>query len=190
MDLDLLLKLAVVVGAFVGAAVGVLLLVLRTPLRKMREAIEQVGQQVQPDGGDTIREHMDVIRRELRDHLDALSAQLTSFRRANMDLIEHPMFESQADGHCLFVNLTYCDRMGITRDAALGNGWISCVHPDDREIVRETWDDCVRDHRVFEAQYRMVHRLTQAPFKVRCRAIPVAGSEKVIAYVGMLRADA
>ena len=42
------------------------------------------------------------------------------------------LLSSDRLGHCTYVNRTFEGVAGISRDAALGEGWLAAVHPDDR----------------------------------------------------------
>ena len=42
---------------------------------------------------------------------------------------------ADAGGSCVYVNERWCQLTGITADAAMGEGWLAAVHPDDRDRV-------------------------------------------------------
>ena len=49
------------------------------------------------------------------------------------------VFEMSLDGACTFVNDRWCEITGYTPAQALGDGWVSTLHPDDRESVLRSW---------------------------------------------------
>ena len=65
------------------------------------------------------------------------------------------VFQTDADGSCLFVNDRWCEYAAMAREAALGNGWLQAIHPDDRERVATEWAASVADQRDFELEYRI-----------------------------------
>jgi PAS domain S-box-containing protein len=43
------------------------------------------------------------------------------------------------DGRADYVNRQWCDYTGVSRDAAIGTGWLSAVHPEDLEHILARW---------------------------------------------------
>jgi PAS domain S-box-containing protein len=64
------------------------------------------------------------------------------------------IFETDADGNCLFVNDKWCQLAGIAPAAARGRGWIEALHPEDRERVIREWYAAAGDGGVFASEYR------------------------------------
>ena len=66
------------------------------------------------------------------------------------------IFRTDPKGQCLFVNSKWCEYSGLTEQEALGFGWISALHPDDRERVNLEWQDAAKLGRQFKSEYRFV----------------------------------
>ena len=49
------------------------------------------------------------------------------------------IFETDANGNCLFVNDRWCRITGMTPGTAGGEGWVRALHPDDRDRVCREW---------------------------------------------------
>ncbi|MGQ0804722.1 MAG: PAS domain S-box protein [Actinomycetota bacterium] len=64
------------------------------------------------------------------------------------------IFQTDAEGKCLFVNSYWCDRAGMRHEDALGDGWADTLHPDDRERVFEEWNNATGTGRIFDLDYR------------------------------------
>jgi two-component system cell cycle sensor histidine kinase/response regulator CckA len=64
------------------------------------------------------------------------------------------IFTTSDKGDCTFVNERWCELAGITVEQALGKGWGSALHPDDRERVFSQWYRCADEHIPFSAEYR------------------------------------
>lgn len=43
------------------------------------------------------------------------------------------MFQTDADGNCLYVNERWCEIAGLDAQQARGKGWVRAVHPQDRD---------------------------------------------------------
>ncbi|MCW1912004.1 PAS domain-containing protein [Luteolibacter sp. GHJ8] len=66
------------------------------------------------------------------------------------------IFLSAPDGKALFVNRNWCEMAGMSAAAALGSGWTTALHPEDRERVLGGWDDAVRDHASSASEFRFL----------------------------------
>lgn len=64
------------------------------------------------------------------------------------------IFRTDATGKCLYVNERWCNIAGMSAEAASGYGWISAIHPDDRERVMNEWDRAVQYQRQSISEYR------------------------------------
>ncbi|HEX7473847.1 MAG TPA: PAS domain-containing protein, partial [Candidatus Limnocylindrales bacterium] len=64
------------------------------------------------------------------------------------------VFQTDADGAGVYVNDRWCEYAAMTRQEAMGEGWLRAVHPDDLERVRDEWAASVADGRDFELEFR------------------------------------
>ncbi len=64
------------------------------------------------------------------------------------------IFETDADGNCLFVNARWCEMAGMTVPAAAGAGWTSAIDPDDRDRIATEWYAAAAQGREFASEYR------------------------------------
>jgi PAS domain S-box-containing protein len=65
------------------------------------------------------------------------------------------IYETDAQGNYIFVNRKWCEIMGLSSDQALGNGWLSAIHPEAEQLVSEEWDWAVGDGWEFMMEYRV-----------------------------------
>lgn len=59
-----------------------------------------------------------------------------------------------------------------TSDELKGHGWMSFVHPDDREDVAAEYGHCIKHKRQFDAAFRLIDRSGEETM-VRMSAVPV-----------------
>ena len=64
------------------------------------------------------------------------------------------IFETDANGDCLFVNERWCKIAGMAPEEAQGKGWASSIHPLDRERVIAEWYAAAGAQREFALEYR------------------------------------
>jgi PAS domain S-box-containing protein len=91
---------------------------------------------------------------------------------------------SSADGSCLYVNRAWCAYTGQTLEQACGDGWASCVHPDDRAGVLERQDDAFEQVAAFSVEFRL--RRADGEYRhVLNHAVPRRGDDgSLVGYVG------
>ena len=66
------------------------------------------------------------------------------------------IIQTDAAGACIYVNNKWSKLTGLTDQQAKGSGWMSALHPDDRDKVVNEWHDVMRTNRDFSLEYRFV----------------------------------
>lgn len=66
------------------------------------------------------------------------------------------IFSTDINGQCDYVNQRWCEIAGLSPAQALGAGWISAIHPDDRLRVAEEWQHATRSGQTFRSEYRFL----------------------------------
>lgn len=51
------------------------------------------------------------------------------------------IFQADSAGDMLFTNTKFCELIGFSPEDALGNGWMSALHPEDRDRICRSWTD-------------------------------------------------
>lgn len=67
------------------------------------------------------------------------------------------LFRTDANGACTYVNRTYEEMSGHSREQALGDGWARAIHPEDRLKVFQAWSKSSRTHQPYQGVYRLRH---------------------------------
>ena len=71
-----------------------------------------------------------------------------------IETIPQLVWTCDTHGLCDYVNQQLCDYTGLTFEQALGEGWISAVHPDDRQGSYAVWMNAVQNSTAYRHQYR------------------------------------
>lgn len=66
------------------------------------------------------------------------------------------IFSSDTVGRCTFVNRRWCEIAGLTPEQALGEGWKTALHPEDRTRIAAGWGEAVRAGEFSTAEYRFM----------------------------------
>lgn len=109
----------------------------------------------------------------LREAEEALR-QSESRYRALAESAPIGIFHTDALGAILYVNEAGCELAGLDPEQVLGDGWLTAVHPDDREKVLAAWARTRDEGAPFELEFRL-----QQPgggvTSAACRAVPLPG---------------
>ncbi|MEW6002607.1 MAG: PAS domain S-box protein, partial [Nitrospirota bacterium] len=96
------------------------------------------------------------------------------------------IFHIDSQGDCIYVNNRWSDITGITWKDALGKGWLTTVHPDDRRYIFEEWCRGMKENRSNKLKYR-IHRPDCAETWVYSQAMPeIDETGKITSYVGTI----
>lgn len=82
------------------------------------------------------------------------------------------IFQTDAAGHCQFVNERWVEISGISAAEAAGDGWQSALHPEDRESLYSRWATYSEGDKPFELKYRFKHQNGRVVW-VFGRAVPL-----------------
>ena len=83
------------------------------------------------------------------------------------------IFNTDAEGQCIYVNERYSDITGLPQERCFGFGWSETLHPDDRELVMREWEYCAASGIPYVGEYRICN----------------ARSEVVWVYVQAVKSD-
>ncbi|MEO1086452.1 MAG: ATP-binding protein, partial [Acidobacteriota bacterium] len=64
------------------------------------------------------------------------------------------LYRTDAGGSCVYANSQWQKIAGMGRHEALGDGWVSCLHSDDKERVFAEWSRAIEGRVPFESEYR------------------------------------
>jgi len=65
------------------------------------------------------------------------------------------IYQSDAEGRCIYVNSALCELFGLSEKEAMGVGWLDRVHPDDRARVEAARRHAASPIPVFYIDYRI-----------------------------------
>lgn len=132
--------------------------------------------QVTPNGGTSLRDSVNRIEHHV--------GELTAVNEAVQQLSRKPMFKTDAEGSCIWINAACTLVTGKGIEDLKGWGWLSVIHPDDKDYVEEEWQCAVKDKRRFDLRYRTINIVTGDEYKVNCKAHPIVVNKEVVGYIG------
>jgi PAS domain S-box-containing protein len=64
------------------------------------------------------------------------------------------IFQTDINGHCIYVNERWCEIAGLLPEQALGDGWVMALHPEDRIAISTAWYQMAESGGKFTREYR------------------------------------
>ena len=126
--------------------------------------------------------------KEKKSRVHAEDALRKSERRFQV-LAEHSpvgIFQTDSKGSTVYVNSRWCQISGLSKDEAMGNGWFSAVHREDREQLRIGWEKATQATESSNAEYRFVHKNNTISWVIG-QAVPERDSKDIIiGYIGTI----
>jgi PAS domain S-box-containing protein len=94
------------------------------------------------------------------------------------------IFQSGPHGECVFVNECWCAMTGLRTAQALGDGWMSALHPEDRQRVVQGWQDAVARGTASESEFRFLRANGEVSW-VQGNAVPLrTEGGRLVGYIG------
>ncbi len=90
-----------------------------------------------------------------------------------IDAIPQLVWTGRPDGYMDYYNQRWRDYTGLSTEQAQGDGWMQCMHPDDRQRVRAAWQSAVQTGRPYEVEYRLREGQTGRYRWFLARSMPV-----------------
>ena len=120
---------------------------------------------------------------EMRDTAEALRESEDHFR-ATAELSPQIPWTASPEGHVTSFSERWLELTGMSREAALGDGWSEVPHPDDRGALRIAWARATETGQPFDIEARI--RTADGGYRwMRLRAFPRRGAAgRVIRWYG------
>jgi len=96
------------------------------------------------------------------------------------------IFNTDAQGNCLYVNQEWCSIAGFTQQEALGTGWSNAIHPDDRERVFKEWYQAAINNLSFYSEYRFQNHQGVTTWVLGQATSVRSAHQEIIGYVGTI----
>jgi len=68
------------------------------------------------------------------------------------------LYITSPQGECSYVNPRWCEMSGLTPKEALGMGWINGIHPEDRQMLFDSWNKMVSSNGYWGKEYRFQNK--------------------------------
>ena len=86
---------------------------------------------------------------------ETATADINADIREMADMVPHQMWFSAPQGGIVYINDRFYEYTGLPRNAGIGVGWRSIVHPEDLEECNRTRDEAIREAQTWRCEYRI-----------------------------------
>lgn len=114
---------------------------LQAQLEELRNQLNSVVKEVRPNGGNSMNDAVTVVRGELRALLDADQGVAR--------------WSADRNGLLSWASKSYTRWTGANPTTLERHGWLSLVHPDDRDDVRDEWLTAIDERRGSSFRFRL-----------------------------------
>ena len=150
-------------------------------IKRVHDQVDTIFKEITTNGGGSIKDKINLISDQMKVNTD-MTEKIFLRQRWILDNREEPIFESADDGRCVWVNKPYIKLVKQDVSYFLDNGWKNAIHEEDRERVVNLWNDCVKDGRMYEDEYRIVDANGKS---IRVECVSVKTDKH--GYIGSLR---
>ncbi len=105
-------------------------------------------------------------------------------QRALVEALPQLVWRSADDGEWTWAGPQWVAYTGLSAELSLGQGWLTALHPDDRQVAHAAWS-AANQNGLFQADYRIRHAASDSYCWFKTRAVPMRGEGgRVIEWIG------
>jgi len=87
-------------------------------------------------------------------------------------------------GEFIYFNQPWLDYTGKTLESQLGDGWLSCIHPEDAQTAMRRYLEAFHDRKTFDLEYRLQRRDGVYRWFLNRGQPRLVGENKLVGYIG------
>jgi PAS domain S-box-containing protein len=88
-------------------------------------------------------------------HFERINIATRTRFESLLDLSPQVIWFTRADGGLTYCNQYWYEYTGLSCDETLGERWTAAIHPEDREVVLDTWKRAIDSSEDYEIEFRL-----------------------------------
>lgn len=116
--------------------------------------------------------------------MDLLGVEITPEMKKSLDWVPTMIWLADLSGNCRHVNRAWLDFAGRNLDEALGDGWLSVMHPEDGAVWLEQVADAIREPKPFALECRLRRRDGRYRWLLKTAAPVLSEQGQCIGFAG------
>ena len=149
-------------------------------------SVQEMKKELTHNGGSSFKDKLFAIHEELL-QLHRNMRKVEEKQRIIMNCLSNSdigFFETDSKGQCISITPHYCELTSLSEEELLGFNWILAIHPEDKNLVLEEWNNCTELKRVFKMKYRYLNRRNSIITNIDCSATPIRVDNEIIGFLG------
>jgi PAS domain-containing protein len=142
------------------------------------EKLEKVSQELQPNGGGSIKDQIKQIANDIK--------IIRVERDATFYLSKEPSFKSDGKGYYTSINYALSQLVGVSESELLGLGWLNYVALEDKDRIWEEWENIIESGKEISLFYGIKNPTTMEVISVKCRAVINRDNNKILSVIGTI----
>jgi len=142
------------------------------------EKLEKVSQELQPNGGGSIKDQIKQIANDIK--------IIRVERDATFYLSKEPSFKSDGKGYYTSINYALSQLVGVSESELLGLGWLNYVALEDKDRIWEEWENIIESGKEISLFYGIKNPTTMEVISVKCRAVIIRDNNKILSVIGTI----
>ena len=147
-------------------------------IEDISEKLEKVSQELQPNGGGSIKDQIKQIANDIK--------IIRVERDATFYLSKEPSFKSDGKGYYTSINYTLSQLVGVPESELLGLGWLNYVALEDKDRIWEEWENIIESGKEISLFYGIKNPTTMEVISVKCRAVINRDNNKILSVIGTI----
>ena len=122
--------------------------------RALFEALVKLQQGLSQEGLERTIDDLQKAMELQQNEKDGVFQQLELFKELS-DLLPGFIWTATADGQIDYINRRWYEWSGSSEEKSLGDGWLSHVYNEDKELLLSLWQESIATGAPFECEYRL-----------------------------------
>lgn len=160
---------------------------LTCPVPGIQSALLAIQAELHPNGGSSLRDAVNRIDARTK-IIEVNTRRLQVSHEVLTEVVDVPFFRSDANGNTTYCSSSLCRLAGMTSSKEyMGLNWLTFVHSDDMDHVRNGWLSAINEKRTYIGNFRIVNPYNGRIYMITEKATPVLDDDdSILGWEGVI----